>query len=178
MGMKNHDLVPRELIIQIAALRHGGAEKMLQTLLRYKLLHHETKGFDGYRLTTLGYDYLALRAFVSKGLISGVGTRIGVGKESDIYLVENEEGETMVLKLHRLGRTSFRKIKRLCCTYPKIPQFSELLKDRICPLVISNFSLKSPFGILLRVIRLISAFINNFVTILVLELLLTPASRN
>ena len=111
MGMKNHDLVPRELITQIAALRHGGSEKMLQTLLRHKLVHHETRGFDGYRLTTLGYDYLALRALTAKGLISGVGTKIGVGKESDIYLVENDEGREMVLKLHRLGRTSFRKIK-------------------------------------------------------------------
>lgn len=111
MGMKNHDLVPRELVTQIAALRHGGAEKMIQTLLRHKLLHHETRGFDGYRLTTLGYDYLALRAFSAKGLVSGVGTKIGVGKESDIFLVEDEEGREMVLKLHRLGRTSFRKIK-------------------------------------------------------------------
>jgi RIO kinase 2 len=111
MGMKNHDMVPRELITQIASLRHGGSEKILHTLLRHKLLHHESKGFDGYRLTTLGYDYLALRAFSAKGVMSGVGTKIGVGKESDIYLVEDEEGREMVLKLHRLGRTSFRKIK-------------------------------------------------------------------
>lgn len=111
MGMKNHDLVPKELITQIADLRHGGTDKMLQTLLRHKLLHHETRGFDGFRLTTLGYDYLALRAFLAKGVVSGVGTKIGVGKESDIFLVENEEGREMVLKLHRLGKTSFRKIK-------------------------------------------------------------------
>ena len=34
--------------------------------------------------------------------------QIGVGKESDIFEVTNEEGEVMALKLHRLGRTSFR----------------------------------------------------------------------
>jgi len=111
IGQKNHDLVPRELIAQIADLRHGGTEKMLQTCLRHKLLHHETHGFDGYRLTTLGYDFLALRALVAKGLVSGVGKKLGVGKESDIFLVQNDEGTPMVLKLHRLGRTSFRKIK-------------------------------------------------------------------
>lgn len=109
--MKNHDLVPRELVCQIAAVRHGGADKMIQTLLRHKLLHHETKSFDGYRLTTLGYDFLALRAFSCKGLISGIGTKIGVGKESDVFLVENDDERELVLKLHRLGRTSFRKIK-------------------------------------------------------------------
>lgn len=36
-------------------------------------------------------------------------TQIGVGKESDIFEVTNEEGEVMALKLHRLGRTSFRR---------------------------------------------------------------------
>lgn len=29
----------------------------------------------------------------------------------DIYIVANEEGEQFALKLHRLGRTSFRKLK-------------------------------------------------------------------
>jgi RIO kinase 2 len=37
-----------------------------------------------------------------------VGRQIGVGKESDIFEVTNEEGEVFALKLHRLGRTSFR----------------------------------------------------------------------
>jgi uncharacterized membrane protein YgcG len=30
---------------------------------------------------------------------------------ADIYVVANEEGEQFALKLHRLGRTSFRKLK-------------------------------------------------------------------
>ena len=35
-----------------------------------------------------------------------------MGKESDIYLGENDKGEYVVLKLARLGRTSFRTIKK------------------------------------------------------------------
>ncbi len=84
---------------------------MAKNLLRYKLVHHERKKYDGYRLTTLGYDYLAIQALVKKGLISGVGTQIGVGKESDIFEATDEQGRAMVLKLHRLGRTSFRAVK-------------------------------------------------------------------
>lgn len=38
----------------------------------------------------------------------GLNLQIGVGKESDIFEVTNEEGDVMALKLHRLGRTSFR----------------------------------------------------------------------
>ncbi|XP_062456284.1 serine/threonine-protein kinase RIO2 isoform X2 [Rhea pennata] len=36
---------------------------------------------------------------------------MGVGKESDIYIVANEEEQQFALKLHRLGRTSFRSLK-------------------------------------------------------------------
>jgi RIO kinase 2 len=34
-----------------------------------------------------------------------------VGKESDIFLCANEDEEIMCIKLHRLGRISFRNIK-------------------------------------------------------------------
>jgi RIO kinase 2 len=52
----------------------------------------------------------------------GVGRQIGVGKESgitsnipfsfsDIYIVYENDGKDIALKIHRLGRTSFRTIK-------------------------------------------------------------------
>ena len=111
-GMKNHAIVPVELIVSIAGLRHGGVQKMISNLLRAKLVAHDRTKYDGYKLTYLGYDYLALRVFMLRGSISEVGSKIGVGKESDIYVVKNEEGRHMALKLHRLGRISFRNIKR------------------------------------------------------------------
>jgi RIO-like serine/threonine protein kinase len=39
------------------------------------------------RLTYMGYDFLAIKALVARGHISGVGRQIGVGKESDIFEV-------------------------------------------------------------------------------------------
>ncbi|KAK8832618.1 hypothetical protein WA577_004877 [Blastocystis sp. JDR] len=112
MGMKNHDVVPVPLIVSLSNLRHGGVHKILSDLLRDKLIAHERKVYDGYKLTYLGYDFLALRAMMKRGNIVSVGRKIGVGKESDIYLVQNEEGETLALKLQRLGRVSFRAIKQ------------------------------------------------------------------
>ena len=50
-------------------------------------------------------------AMSSKGTVFSVGNMIGVGKESDVYVVSNEEDEQLAMKLHRLGRTSFRQIK-------------------------------------------------------------------
>ena len=109
--MKNHELVPTPLIARIANLKKGGAMKNIRLLHKNKLIFHEAKKYDGYRLTYLGYDYLALKAMVQRGMITGLGRRIGVGKESDIYECVNSEGQVLVLKFHRLGRTSFRAIK-------------------------------------------------------------------
>jgi RIO-like serine/threonine protein kinase len=36
---------------------------------------------------------------------------VGVGKESDVFECLNDAGQVLVLKLHRLGRTSFRAVK-------------------------------------------------------------------
>lgn len=46
---------------------------------------------DGYRLTTLGYDYLALRALCSRDVVGSIGNQIGVGKESDIYVAGDKD---------------------------------------------------------------------------------------
>nr|CAG4640780.1 EOG090X04DJ [Eulimnadia texana] len=112
MGMKNHELVPGILVANIANLRHGGVHKILKELAKHRLVSYERgKHYDGYRLTNLGYDYLALKTLTSRDTVQSVGNQIGVGKESDIYVVADAEGKQLCLKLHRLGRTSFRKIK-------------------------------------------------------------------
>eukprot|EP00210_Caulerpa_lentillifera_P002042 g1957.t1 len=111
LGMRNHELVPVPLIISISKQRSSVASRSIKELLKHKLLHHEDVHYDGYRLTTSGYDFLALHTLVSRDQIQSFGRRIGTGKESDIYQVVNESGEIMVLKLHRLGRISFRAVK-------------------------------------------------------------------
>jgi RIO kinase 2 len=116
MGMRNHAVVPTELIATIAGLRGGGINKVLGNLLRMRLIYHDAKQYDGYHLTYGGYDYLALRTLFQRGVITGVGRQIGVGKESDIYVVTNAAGDVMALKLHRLGRTSFRAIREVSFT--------------------------------------------------------------
>lgn len=65
--------------------RHGGVVRCLKALLRQKLVHHDNSRYDGYRLTPLGYDFLALKALVARGAITAVGRQIGVGKESDVF---------------------------------------------------------------------------------------------
>ncbi|XP_011073929.1 serine/threonine-protein kinase rio2-like [Sesamum indicum] len=111
MGMRNHDIVPSELIDRIASLKHGGTYKVLKNLLKHKLLHHDSSKYDGFRLTYLGYDFLAIKTLVNRGVFAAVGRQIGVGKESDIFEVATEDGTVLAMKLHRLGRVSFRAVK-------------------------------------------------------------------
>ncbi len=112
MGMRNHEMVPVALITTIAGLRHGGSYKILSTLLRYKLVAHTLQEYDGYRLSYLGFDILALHTLQSRGVITSVGNQIGVGKESDIFEALDAENNEVVIKIHRLGRTSFRAVRK------------------------------------------------------------------
>ncbi|XP_058094413.1 uncharacterized protein LOC131240294 [Magnolia sinica] len=111
MGMRNHEIVPAELIDRIAGLKHGGTYKVLKNLLKHKLVHHDSSKYDGFRLTYLGYDFLAIKTLVNRGVFVSVGRQIGVGKESDIFEVATEDGTVLAMKLHRLGRISFRAVK-------------------------------------------------------------------
>ncbi|GAA6224829.1 serine/threonine-protein kinase RIO2 [Lates japonicus] len=112
MGMKNHEIIPVSLLSSIASLKHGGCNKILRELVKHKLVVYErTKTVQGYRLNYGGYDYLALKTLCSREVIISVGNQMGVGKESDIYIVASPNEEQYALKLHRLGRTSFRNLK-------------------------------------------------------------------
>lgn len=107
--MRNHELVPLQLIAVIASLKHGGCHKVLRELVRYKLVAYDatakrkSSNNEGYRLTNLGYDYLALKALASRDIINSVGNQIGVGKESGM------KKQTVIHE--------FRRFFRLRCLY-------------------------------------------------------------
>ncbi|GMR53814.1 hypothetical protein PMAYCL1PPCAC_24009, partial [Pristionchus mayeri] len=112
MGMKNHEVVPLALLAAIAKIHRGAVSKICADLCKHSLIALE-RGIkcDGYRLTVRGYDFLALRALCARGVVGSVGNEIGVGKESDVYVGGDAQLSDLVLKFHRLGRTSFRRIK-------------------------------------------------------------------
>lgn len=66
----------------------------------------------GYIMNTAGLDLLALHTFVERGLISAMGSSVGMGKESDVFDVINDSGQNSVIKFYRIGRTSFRSTRK------------------------------------------------------------------
>jgi RIO kinase 2 len=113
-GSKNHELVPTSLIEKLSRIRGGasGVHRSIAALAKAGLIAKMKEArYDGYRLTYGGLDYLALHTHSSRKDVYSVGSRIGVGKESDIMIVADEKGVQRVLKIHRLGRISFRSVK-------------------------------------------------------------------
>lgn len=112
-GSRNHEVVPVAIIASISGIRNpGDIQRSISTLAKASLVA-KVKGakYDGYRLTYGGLDYLGLHSLTKTGGVYAVGNQIGVGKESDIFVVAGEDGVQMVLKIHRLGRISFRTVK-------------------------------------------------------------------
>jgi RIO kinase 2 len=81
-------------------------------LLRLQKMKMISKGESGYYLATAGLDAMVLKAFVNNGLISAFGGNIGVGKEADVFEAIDEKGSEHVIKFYRLGRISFRGVKK------------------------------------------------------------------
>ncbi|KAI0888999.1 RIO1-domain-containing protein [Annulohypoxylon maeteangense] len=114
IGSRNHELIPTPLIESLSKLRGGASRvhKSISALAKVGLIARVKEAkYDGYRLTYGGVDYLALHTYASRKEVYSVGNRIGVGKESDILVVADETGSQRVLKIHRLGRISFRTVK-------------------------------------------------------------------
>ena len=109
-GSRNHEVVPTTLIASLAKTNIGDVQRSISLLAKTNLIAKvKNTKYDGYRLTYGGLDYLALHSLQKSNTIYSVGNQIGVGKESDIFVVSDEQGEQRVLKIHRLGRVSFKK---------------------------------------------------------------------
>jgi RIO kinase 2 len=109
-GSRNHEVVPNSLIASLSKSSLGDVQRSISLLAKANLIAKvKNAKYEGYRLTYGGLDYLALHSLQKGSSVYSVGNQIGVGKESDIFVVSDEQGEQRVLKIHRLGRVSFKK---------------------------------------------------------------------
>ncbi|MFX1589676.1 MAG: RIO1 family regulatory kinase/ATPase, partial [Promethearchaeota archaeon] len=113
VGMKRSEYV------KLQDIKFYARYPMEETLFRLKRVHkndliiRETSFEVGYTLNSIGYDVLALHNLVERSIISQLGPLIGKGKESDVYSCMDDNQNIYALKIYRIGRTSFKNIKRL-----------------------------------------------------------------
>ncbi|XP_074369575.1 uncharacterized protein LOC141711011 [Apium graveolens] len=74
-------LLKWECAIMILYLLTYSFSQVMKNLLKHKLLHHDSSKYDGFRLTYLGYDFLAIKMLVNRRIFTFVGRQIGVRKE-------------------------------------------------------------------------------------------------
>ena len=109
-GSRNHEVVPTPLIASLSKASVGDVQRSISLLAKSNLISKvKNVKYEGYRLTYGGLDYLGLHSLQKSNVVYSVGNQIGVGKESDIFVVSDDKGQQRVLKIHRLGRVSFKK---------------------------------------------------------------------
>ncbi|MEM1581577.1 MAG: serine/threonine-protein kinase RIO2 [Candidatus Bathyarchaeia archaeon] len=113
VDLSRHRFVPERDILRISGLDEKEVKYRLEKLNSLGLIYRWIGPYVGYILNTAGYDCLALNALVKTGVLESLGKPLGVGKESDVYDALTQRGERVAVKFHRLGRISFRQIRRL-----------------------------------------------------------------
>ena len=94
---------------QYSDLGRGLIEHHLERLVKFGLL---SKSNLGYTLLVTGLDIYVLKILSNKNIITALGPQIGIGKEAEVYLARDSLDQDRILKMFRLGRSSFKQIKR------------------------------------------------------------------
>lgn len=130
-GMKNAEFVEDKVIVRYSNLPEDKVNQALKYVHKLDLIHRWVGHFVGYELTIHGYDALALNALYESGTITGIGREKGMGKESKVYYGLSGNNEEVILKIHRIGYTSFHHVKKKRRYTANKKHISELYASRL-----------------------------------------------
>ena len=131
VGMRHSEYVEIEQIAKYAGYPINETERWLKKTHQKDLIHRWSGHFVGYELTIHGYDALALNALYMKEEIISIGREKGVGKESRVYYALDKNGVEVVMKLHRVGYTSFQHVRKKRRYTANKGHMSELYASRL-----------------------------------------------
>ena len=131
VGMRTAEYVSIDTIVEFSKLTIDEITNRIDGL-HYKELVFRWKGhFIGYQLTHHGYDVLAFKALSERDAIVAIGRELGKGKESDVFFAFDAKQKTIVAKIHRVGRPSFQRSKKLRSYVGKRGHINWLYKSRL-----------------------------------------------
>jgi RIO kinase 2 len=108
-SLKNRQVLNLTTLSQYSSLGQGLIEHHLERLVKFGLI---SKSNLGYALLVTGLDIYVLKILSNKNIITALGPQVGIGKEAEVYLARDSSDQDRVLKMFRLGRSSFKQIKR------------------------------------------------------------------
>ncbi len=110
-NMWDYKFVPAEVIAKTANINPEKIEPLLKSLKDERLVENKYTEYLGSAFTYLGLSLYSLWRFVRKGSVSMLGKKMGEGKESLIFNCYSEKFGEAVLKFHKVGYSSFKKVK-------------------------------------------------------------------
>ncbi len=107
----DYEYVPLQIIAARARLGEEKTRNILRYLSDLRIVQNKTTEYEGSTFTFLGLSLYSLHRLVRKGLISAIGKVMGEGKESAVFNCFSEKYGECVVKFHKVGHTSFKKVK-------------------------------------------------------------------
>jgi RIO kinase 2 len=108
-SLKNRQFLNLPTLSQYSNLSQSLIEHHLKRLVKFGLI---SKSNIGYTLLVTGLDIYVLKILSNRNIITAIGPQIGIGKEAEVYLAHDSLEQDKIIKLFRLGRSSFKQIKR------------------------------------------------------------------
>jgi RIO kinase 2 len=108
-SLKNRQFLNLPTLSQYSDLSQSLIKHHLERLVKFGLI---SKSNIGYMLLVTGLDIYVLKILSNRNIITAIGPQIGIGKEAEIYLAHDSLEQDKILKMFRLGRSSFKQIKR------------------------------------------------------------------
>lgn len=108
-SLKTRQFLNLSTLSQYSNLNQRLVEHHLERLVKSGLIGKSNIGFT---LLVTGLDIYVLKILSNRNTITSIGPQIGIGKEAEIYLAHDSQEKDKILKMFRLGRSSFKQIKR------------------------------------------------------------------
>lgn len=108
-SLKNRQFLNLPTLSQYLNLSQSLIEHHLKRLVKFGLI---SKTNIGYTLLVTGLDIYVLKILSNRNIITAIGPQIGIGKEAEVYLAHDSLEQDRIIKMFRLGRSSFKQIKR------------------------------------------------------------------
>jgi RIO kinase 2 len=108
-SLKTRQILNLSTLSQYSNLNQRLVEHHLERLVKSGLVGKSNIGFT---LLVTGLDIYVLKILSNRNTITSIGPQIGIGKEAEIYLAHDLQEKDKILKMFRLGRSSFKQIKR------------------------------------------------------------------
>ncbi|MBE8539235.1 RIO1 family regulatory kinase/ATPase [Geoglobus acetivorans] len=110
-NMWDFEYVPVHAIARECGISEEKIELALKKLGGMRITENKYTEYLGASFTFKGLSVFSLKRLVNKNAVSMLGNIMGEGKESVVYNAMSERYGEVVVKFHRVGYPSFKKVK-------------------------------------------------------------------